>query len=86
MKEVSIYILTFFLLFASCKKDEYISNKGIPEWLRYEIEKTEESLENADGIDMINYGAWLRYKYKEFYFEYHNPFMSACCYMYDFLR
>jgi len=86
MKSIILGVAAIFILmFSQCEKSEFIAEDEIPQWLSKRIADDETQIENSETGDMINFGAWLRYKYKrEYYFEYHNPFMSVCCFMYDF--
>lgn len=84
---MKVYVFTLALLItflSACKKNEYISDDEIPQWIKERIAEDEAVIDSAPHL-MQNFGAWFRYKHnREFYFEYQNPLMSACCFMYNF--
>ena len=76
--------LTFFL-FTDCNKNKLIPEDEVPQWLKERIAEDEVDIEESDPKKMVNFGAWIRYKFNEdYYFEYDNPLSSVCCCMLNF--
>jgi hypothetical protein len=68
-----LFILLLSISAMSCEKDEFISNKDIPDWLKTQISGLEQEIK-ADPTTLQAYTAWVRYEWKkEYYFEYINP-------------
>jgi hypothetical protein len=64
-------IFLISLLFFSCEKDFLIPDKEVPEWLKAEIRKDEQAIQEYPS-SCLYYGARLRYTWNDdYYFEYH---------------
>lgn len=76
MKKLILYtsLIAFFLI--SCQKDILSRSNEIPEWLKEDIHRQEQTIKDSPEL-MNSYGAWLRYQWHDdYYFEYHNDLSS----------
>lgn len=75
MRKVFLLIGIIFLII-SCEKNYLIPAKEIPGWLKKSITENEDAIK-SDPKSMQNYGAWIRYEFRElYYYEYDNPLSS----------
>lgn len=69
-------------LTASCEKNFMSPGKEMPVWLKVKIAE-DESVIKSDPKLMNNYGAWIRYEFRDkYYYEYDNPLSSFYFYLY----
>ncbi len=75
-------LLSFLLLLmvtVACQNDDDSASTSVvvPAWLQTQIDE-DEALIAANSTSLPNYGAWIRYGFKnEFYYEYDNPLSSS---------
>jgi hypothetical protein len=70
MKKIALLLFISTMFFA-CEKDCLIPNNEVPDWLKTKINQDEQFILDHPS-SCLNYGAWLRYNWKdEYYFEFH---------------
>jgi len=72
----AIIIILVALAMLSCEKDYLIPRKDIPDWLKDQIEISDQQIKDNPKM-MASYGGWMRYKWEnDYYFEYSNILSS----------
>jgi len=75
MKKLLIFTL-LAISTLSCEKNNLFPESEIPDWLKTQIEISEQQIQENPG-KMPAFGAWVRFIWKtDCYFEYYNPVSS----------
>ena len=73
-----IILFVLFLLFSSCKKEEFVPENEIPVWLKDQIQWYDSALKQNPENYVLNGTAWIRYKWNnEYYFEFRSIISSS---------
>ena len=73
------FFLLLLVLTIACQNDDDAAPTSVvvPAWLQAQIDE-DEAVIASDSSRLENYGAWIRYSFKnEFYYEYDNPLSSS---------
>jgi hypothetical protein len=85
---IILWLFIFSFLLISCeKKETFVPENEIPEWLKNEIANYDLALKRNPKDPVINSIAWIRYEWKnEFYFEFQSMISSSFAYPVSFNR